>query len=146
MWPANEMAMLARAWRAGVNVPYPVEQTDDGVLMEFVGDTSLVAAPRLANAGLDRAALGRAWQQLLGDMRRLTRAGVVHADLSAYNLLWWDDRVVVIDFPQAVDAITNLAAADLLHRDVFNVGRWFAQRGLPLDPEATFVDLLMDLP
>jgi RIO kinase 1 len=146
MWPANEMAMLARAWGAGVNVPYPVEQTDDGVLMEFVGDASLVAAPRLVNAGLDRATLGRAWQQLLADLRRLTRAGVVHADLSAYNLLWWEDRIVLIDFPQAVDAITNLAAPDLLHRDVLNVGNWFAQRGLPLDPEATFVDLLMDLP
>ncbi len=146
MWPANELAMLGRAWAAGANVPYPVERTEDGLLMEFIGDESLVAAPRLVNAALDRAALGQAWQQLLADLRRLTRAGVVHADLSVYNLLWWKGRVVVIDFPQAVHAITNPAAADLLHRDVVNVATWFGNRGLRLDAEATFVDLLLDLP
>jgi len=146
MWPANEMAMLRRAWEAGANVPYPVEQTEDGLLMEFIGDASLVAAPRLVNAGLDRDGLSCAWQLLLADLRRMTRAGIVHADLSAYNLLWWHDRVVTIDFPQAVHAITNPAAADLLHRDVVNVATWFNQHGLRLDPEATFVDLLLDLP
>ena len=146
MWPSNEMAMLGRAWAAGVSVPYPVERTDEGLLMEFIGDDALVAAPRLVNAALDRPDLSQAWQQLLADLRRLTRAGVVHADLSVYNLLWWKGRVVLIDFPQAVHAITNPAAADLLHRDVVNVATWFGDRGLRLDAEATFVDLLRDLP
>ncbi|MFI5261086.1 MAG: RIO1 family regulatory kinase/ATPase [Candidatus Limnocylindrales bacterium] len=145
LWPVNELAMLRRAWEAGAAVPYPVEPTEDGLLMEFVGDASLVAAPRLVNAGLDRQGLVEAWEQLLGDVRRLARAHVVHADLSAYNLLWWQDRVVIIDFPQAVDAITNPAAPDLLHRDIVNVTTWFGRHGLALDAEALFATLVTDL-
>jgi hypothetical protein len=54
-------------------------------------------------------------------------------------------RLVVIDFPQAVDASENVEAPDLLHRDLENVGTWFGRRGVPLDVEAVFVDLLADL-
>jgi RIO kinase 1 len=141
LWPANEFEMLRRAWDAGASVPYPVARTDDGVLMEYVGDEHH-AAPRLVEARLDRDALEAAWRQLFGSLERLARAGVVHGDLSVYNLLWWDGRVSIIDFPQAVDATTNPAAFDLLHRDLQNVATWFGRRGVAVDVEAGFAELL----
>jgi RIO kinase 1 len=141
MWPIQEWIMLRRAWEAGASVPYPVEQTGDGVLMEFIGDESQ-AAPRLVQARLSAGELESAWRQLLDNLRALTDAGLVHADLSAYNLLWWDGRLVVIDLPQAVEFTTNADAYDLLHRDVANVGDWFARRGLAIDVEEVYAELL----
>lgn len=144
MWPENEFAMLRRAWRAGAPVPYPVERTDDGLLMEFIGDRS-AAAPRLVQARLDRSELASAWDQLVDGLRALTRGRVVHADLSVYNVLWHEGRLVIIDFPQAVDVRENPAAPDLLHRDLVNVGTWFSRRGIAVDPDAVFAELLAEM-
>jgi RIO kinase 1 len=141
LWPMQEWAMLRRAWEAGASVPYPVEQTDHGLMMEFIGDDSQ-AAPKLGQARLSGSDLASAWEQLLENLRRLTAAGLVHADLSVYNLLWWEERLVVIDLPQAVEFTTNADAYDLLHRDVANVGEWFGRRGMPLEVEAVYAELL----
>jgi RIO kinase 1 len=141
LWPAQEWAMLRRAWQAGAPVPHPVEQTEDGLMMEFIGDESQ-AAPKLAQARLSAEELASAWQQLVGSVLALTMAGLVHADLSAYNLLWWQGRLIVIDLPQAVEFTTNTDAFDLLHRDVANVGGWFGRRGVPIDVEAVYAELV----
>jgi RIO kinase 1 len=141
LWPVQEMSMLERAWESGASVPYPLERTEDGVLMEFIGDADQ-AAPRLAQARLSAAELASAWEQLLDSLRALTTAGLVHADLSAYNLLWWRDRLVVIDMPQAVEFSTNAEAPDLLHRDLENVAAWFGARGVTIDVEREFAELL----
>ena len=133
--------MLRRAWAAGASVPYPVEQTDHGLLMEFIGDESM-AAPKLAQARLEPDALASAWAQLHANLRALTEAGLVHADLSVYNLLWWEGRLVLIDLPQAVEFTTNTDAWDLLHRDVANVGEWFTRHGVPVEVEEVYADLL----
>jgi RIO kinase 1 len=141
LWPMQEWAMLRRAWEAGVSVPHPVERTEDGVLMEFIGDES-GAAPKLAQAGLSPDALASAWQQVQSSLVALTMAGLVHADLSAYNLLWWQGRLVVIDLPQAVEFTTNTDAFELLHRDVANVGEWFSRRGVAVDVEGVYAELV----
>jgi len=141
LWPMQEWAMLNRAWEAGVSVPYPVEQTDHGLMMEFIGDDSQ-AAPKLVQARLSPAELASAWDQVVDNLRALTSAGLVHADLSAYNLLWWQGRLVVIDLPQAVEFTTNADAYDLLHRDVSNVADWFSRHGARGDVEALYPELL----
>ena len=143
-WPANEFAMLERAWDAGASVPFPIELTEDSVLMEYVGDAT-TAAPRVAVARLSNDEARSARDQLLASVARLTEAQVVHADLSVYNLLWWKGRLVLIDFPQAVDATTNPAAPELLHRDLANVAAWFGSRGAPIDVERVFGELLVEL-
>ena len=142
LWPMQEWAMLRRAWESGASVPYPIEQTEDGLMMEFIGGGDGQAAPILAKARLSTDALASAWQQLVKNLCALTLAGLVHADLSAYNLLWWEDRMVVIDLPQAVEFTTNTDAFDLLHRDVANVGDWFSRRGVAVDVEAIYAELV----
>ena len=133
--------MLERAWAAGASVPYPLERTDDGVVMEFIGDFEQ-AAPRLAQARLSDDEIALAWEQLLDSVRALAAAGLVHGDLSAYNVLWWKGRVVLIDLPQAVEFTTNTDAPELLHRDLANVAGWFSRRGVRVDVETVFAELL----
>ena len=140
-WPDNEFAMLERCVRAGVRVPYPVARTSDGLLMQYIGDRT-AAAPRLVHAGLDRPRLERAASQLVENLRRMVAAGVVHADLSVYNLLWWDEVLWIIDLPQAVDSVANSHAFDFLHRDLANVAEWFRARGLDFDPDALLSELV----
>jgi RIO kinase 1 len=141
LWPMQEWDNLRRASEAGVVVPHPVEQTDHGLMMAYIGDEKQ-AAPKLAQARLSADELASAWDQLLQSLRALTAAGLVHADLSAYNLLWWQGRLVVIDLPQAVEFVTNSDAYELLHRDVANVGEWFSRHGLAVDVEAVYAELL----
>jgi len=140
-WTGHELEMMQHAWRAGVNVPYPIGPRDDGLLMQFLGDAER-AAPRLAEARLGASEIGRARTQLVENLRRLVGAGYVHADLSAYNLLWWEDDVWLIDFPQTVDVTINPHALDYLHRDVTNVGNWFARHGAAFDVDALYAELV----
>ena len=91
------------------------------------------------------AAIGReSGVPVVEDLGRLTRTGTVHGDLSPYNLLWWRERVWMIDFPQAVDLLQNPHGFDLLHHDVVTVCTWFARKGVDCDGEAVFAELLAD--
>ncbi len=142
-WPGQEMDTLQRAFDAGVTVPYPVEFTGDGMLMQLLGDED-GAAPRLVNARLTTDELAAAYDQLLEELSALTRASLVHADLSPFNVLWWQDRLWLIDFPQAVDLINNPHGFDMLHHDVVTMCTWFARRGVDADGEAVFAELLAE--
>jgi RIO kinase 1 len=141
-WVSHEFDVLAALWQAGAPVPYPVA-TDHttSVLLEYLGDDA-GAAPRLAEARLDRPTLESAWQQLVAALQLVVGAGLVHADLSAYNLLWWRDQVWLIDVPQAVDLHGSTIGYELLHRDLANVSRWFTAHGVPVDPDATLALVL----
>jgi RIO kinase 1 len=70
------------------------------------------------------------------------RAGFAHGDLSPYNLLVHEGRVVIIDLPQIVDTVANPQGLELLHRDCVNVCDWFARRRVICDPEELFAELL----
>jgi RIO kinase 1 len=140
-WPDNEFEMLQRLVHAAVSVPLPVARTADGVLMQYIGDHTM-AAPRLVHAGLDHALAERAATQLVENLHRMAEAGVVHADLSVYNLLWWEDALWIIDVPQAVDFTTNSQAIEFLHRDVVNVAAWFTARGVAFDAEELFGEVV----
>jgi RIO kinase 1 len=140
-WTGHELEMMQQAWAAGVNVPYPVGPLGDGLLMQFVGDAER-AAPRVAEARLDAKEVRSARGQLVDNLRWLVGAGFVHADLSAFNLLWWDDQLWLIDFPQTVDVTTNPHAFEYLYRDLTNVGGWFARHGEVIEVDELFAELV----
>ena len=141
-WTGHEHDVMSALYEAGVSVPYPVDYGEDQFVLEYVGDLTR-AAPRLAEARLQRDALEEAWAQLVEGLQDIVATGYAHADLSAYNLLWWEDRLVFIDFPQAVDIAANPSGLDFLHHDVLNVTSWFGRRGIERDGEALFADLLV---
>jgi RIO kinase 1 len=129
-WANAEFAALSRLYAAGVPVPYPVQIIGTELLLEFIGSSDGTAAPRLAETRPEAKELADLWDQLVAALVALARDGLAHGDLSAYNLLVHDDRVVMIDLPQIVDVIANPRGAWFLERDAANVGRWFTAHGL----------------
>ncbi len=131
-WARAEWDALVRFHELGLPVPYPVQIDGTEILMEFIGSDG-VAAPRLAQARPAPDLLAAYFGQLTDAMETMTRHGLVHGDLSPYNILAADDRLVIIDLPQVVDLIGNPQGLEFLLRDCTNMCRWFRARGL--DPE-----------
>jgi RIO kinase 1 len=129
-WAGAEFAALCQLYQAGLPVPYPVQIIGTEVLLEFIGHPDGTAAPRLADTGFRGTDLASLWDQLVQAMTELARLGLAHGDLSAYNLLVHEDRLVIIDTPQVVDVIAHPRGGEFLDRDALNVGRWFEARGL----------------
>lgn len=140
-WVGHEHDVMRTLWNAGADVPYPVQILDDGLLMELIGDGEQ-AAPRLASSRLDRFELRVAFDQLVANLRIFAGASIVHADLSPFNVLWWDGRICIIDLPQATDLLMNPQGFDLMHRDVIRMCDWFNRKGHPCDADEVFADLL----
>lgn len=140
-WVETEFDALGRLWSAGASVPYPVQCAGREILSEYIGDEEQ-AAPRLAQLRPGRAQLEDLWGQLCDNMCAMAEQGVVHGDLSPYNLLVWRDRLVLIDFPQAVDPVGHPDGMALLERDVLNVTTWFAKRGLDVEPGEVLARLI----
>jgi RIO kinase 1 len=138
-WAAAEFAALSQLWQLGVasdliRVPYPVQLAGTELMLEFIGDWETgAAAPRLAELRPDPGELTDLWAQLVDALSVMARSQITHGDLSPYNLLVHDGRLVLIDLPQIVDVITNPQGGEFLARDVRNVARWFAARGLQVD-------------
>lgn len=143
-WAGSEFAALCTAWEAGIPVPYPVQVNGTELLMEFIGEGK-TAAPRLAQARMSADGYADAFAQVVAILESFARCGYAHGDLSAYNLLVHDGRVVVIDLPQIVDIAVNPNGVGFLHRDVVNVCTWFARKGVATDAEALFADLVAQL-
>ncbi|WP_313716462.1 serine protein kinase RIO [Arsenicicoccus bolidensis] len=136
LWAAAEFDALGQLWELGLPVPYPVQITRDEMLMEFIGMTegpTPVAAPRLAQTRPDPALLDELWHQLRRTLLVLAREGWTHGDLSPYNVLLHEDRLVLIDWPQIVDVIGNPHGFEILERDATNMCDWFVRRGLEVD-------------
>jgi len=144
MWATAEFEALSTLYALGAAVPYPVQVDGTELLMQFIGD-GMVAAPRLAQSRDDPAELRPLLEQVIDAMRLFARAGLVHGDLSPYNLLVHDGRVVVIDLPQIVDVISNPNGIGMLHRDCVNIGDWFTRKRVEVDAEALFSELLSEL-
>lgn len=144
-WPDYEFTSLERLWSAGVNVPFPVQRTADGLLMEYVGGHDR-AAPRLAQSRIAEEDAAEAARQLVADLHRMVAAGFVHGDLSAYNLLWWEGRTWIIDLPQCVEIASNADALQILFRDVETVAGWFRSRRVDFDPGEVYAELLGSCP
>jgi len=143
-WTGHEHGVMTRLWAAGMPVPYPLGYAEEVFDLEYLGDHD-GAAPQLHAARLHRSQVAEAFDQLVDGLRTMVGEGVAHGDLSAYNLLWWDDRLWFIDFPQAVDIAANPLGLDFLHADVTNICGWFERKGVAADPEEVFADLLVHL-
>jgi RIO kinase 1 len=143
-WANAEWESLKLCWSLGLPVPYPVQIDGTELLMEWIqvdGET----APRLAQTRPSPALLAAYFDQLREAMAIMAQHGIVHGDLSAYNLLAAGERLVIIDLPQVVDLVGNPRGMDFLLRDCANVCAWFRSKGLDptvADEHALFSDLL----
>jgi RIO kinase 1 len=110
-----------------VRVPRPHLCFEGVLLMELVVDANGHAAPRLNDVALTEAMALEFHATLLEQVVRMLAAGVVHGDLSEFNILVGADGPVIIDLPQAVDAAGNNDARPMLERDVANLAAYFGQ-------------------
>jgi RIO kinase 1 len=126
-WRSAEVDALYRLAAAGVRVPKPYNFHDGVLLMELVTDEHGDAAPRLNDVAFTPEAARALHRTLLAQVVRMLCAGIVHGDLSEFNILLGADGPVIIDLPQAVDAAGNNHAARMLLRDVVNLGDFFGR-------------------
>ena len=139
-WIAYEYETQKQLHAAGADVPRPLAQIGNAVLMEFIG-TPEQPAPRLNEIPFDRSMAHDLFDQLIRNIELFLACDRIHGDLSAYNILYWDGRATIIDFAQAVDARTGEDVFTLLERDVERVYRYVAPYGVRADPQAIAVDM-----
>lgn len=126
-WQSAEVDALYRLAAAGVRVPRPYNFHEGVLLMELVTDNDGNAAPRLNDLVLTPEQSREYHHTLIRQVVRMLCAGVVHGDLSEYNVLVGSEGPVIIDLPQAVDAAGNNNARSMLERDVGNLATYFGQ-------------------
>jgi len=130
-WTKKEFANLTRAQTAGVRVPEPIAVQRNVLVMELVGHAE-ERARRLNEVDVENPET--AYEVVREYMRRLYRAGLIHGDLSEYNMIVHDGELVVIDLGQAV-TVHHPNAGEFLHRDCVNVASFFTREGLPVEPD-----------
>ena len=126
-WQSAEVDALHRLAAAGVRVPKPYNFHDGVLLMELVVDGDGAAAPRLNDVAFSAEKAREHHAALMREVVRMLCAGVVHGDLSEFNILLAADGPVIIDLPQAVDAAGNNHAKRMLLRDVANLRDFFGR-------------------
>lgn len=127
VWQSAEVDALFRLADAGVRVPRPHNFIDGVLLMELVTDADGAVAPRLGDLVLSAEQARRWHRQLVDEVVRMLCAGLIHGDLSEYNVLVDAQGPVIIDLPQAVNAAGNNNAQRMLIRDVDNLTSYFAR-------------------
>jgi len=126
-WQNAEVDALYRLAAAGVRVPTPYNFHEGVLLMELVTDAEGAAAPRLNDCSFTAEEAVATHATLIREVVRMLCAGVIHGDLSEFNILIGADGPVIIDLPQAVDAAGNNHAPEMLARDVGNLRNYFGQ-------------------
>ena len=128
-WTQREFRNLMIARDAGINVPTPYTFKDNIIVMEYIGKGA--PAPQLKDSYPDDP--DGFFQAVVGFMKKLWKAGLVHADLSQFNILNDSGKPVLIDFSQSTTT-DSMAAKEYLERDIRNICNFFKKKGLEKDP------------
>lgn len=139
-WIAFEFQTLEMLHAAGADVPRPYAMEKNAILMDYIGDLGN-AAPTLNSVGLDPDEVQPLFHRVIHNIDLLLSNQRIHGDLSAYNILYWDGDISLIDFPQVVPPEANSAAWAIFLRDVTRICQYFASQGLRRDARTLATDL-----
>ncbi len=139
-WIAYEFQTLKSLHAAGADVPQPYEMSENAILMAYIGNQE-AAGMTLNSVRLDPGELKPLFQRILDNIEIMLSQGLVHGDLSAYNILYWDGCITLIDFPQVVSAVNHRSAYQIFKRDIRRVCEYFTRQGLSSDPARLAPDL-----
>lgn len=131
-WLMYEYSILEALYNAGADVPKPIANGNNALLMQYIGD-AYESAPTLHEIRLHEDDVERLFERILYNVDLLLQLGFVHGDLSAYNILYWEGNITLIDFPQVVDINRNPDAYMILQRDLQRLCDYFARQGLERD-------------
>jgi len=133
MWVGTEYRAQTLLYESGADVPKPIAHSGSTILMEYIGD-EYGAAPALNEISLKRDEAAALFDRVMENVKLMLAHNLIHGDLSAYNILYWEGTVCLIDFPQVVEARTNPYAFDLLQRDITRVCEYFGRFGIKSNP------------
>ena len=139
-WIAYEFQTLKKLHAAGADVPQPYEMGENAILMSYIGDETC-AAPTLNTVSLETEEVRPLFKRILRNVEIMLANGIVHGDLSAYNVLYWEGLVTLIDFPQVISPSSHPSAYPIFSRDVARVCEYFSRQGLHSDPARLAADL-----
>jgi RIO kinase 1 len=139
-WIAYEFKTLELLHTAGVDVPRPYAMEPNAILMGFVGDQAAAAAA-LSSITLELHEAKSLFERVIHNIDLMLAHGRIHGDLSAYNILYWQGDITLIDFPQVVLPESNPASWTIFLRDVTRICQYFASQGLPRDERALATQL-----
>jgi RIO kinase 1 len=139
-WLMHEYQALERLYQAGGNVPRPYMAGSNAILMSFIG-SEMVAAPTLNTFRLEIGEATRLFDLVLKNVELMLQNDLIHADLSAYNILFMDGQITIIDFPQVVDPHNNRSAPAILARDIQRICEYFQAQGVECNAQAIYKGL-----
>lgn len=139
-WIRSEYKFMRTLHDAGADVPEPVAHGPHSMLMDYVGDREF-AAPILHDVRLDRSEAQPMFDRIIENVTTFLAYDLVHGDLSAFNILYWEGDFTIIDFPQAVSPTENGNAFQFLVRDVERVCQYFEKFGV----QTRYFDIAEDL-
>jgi len=132
-WIEHEVKTMERLSAAGADVPRVYASGKNAILMTFIGDQDM-AAPALHGIRLAKQEARRLFERVLHNIEIMLSQDRIHADLSAFNILYWEGEITLIDFPQAIDPQINRNAYRIFERDVTRVCEYFARQGVESEP------------
>lgn len=132
-WIAFEFAAMNTLHAAGADIPRPYEMANNAILMGYIGGLG-ASAPALSEVALGRAEAGKLFERVIHNIEIMLANRCVHGDLSAYNILYWEGDIALIDFPQVVNPHENRNAYAIFQRDVARVCEYFARQGARGNP------------
>lgn len=139
-WANHEVHALDMLHAAGADVPRTFASTDHAILMEYYGEAEM-AAPTLAGTGLQGKQARALFERVVQNIEIMLENKIIHGDLSAHNILYWEGEIKLIDFPQSVDPYVNPYAYGIYVRDVTRVCQYFERYGIRTNPEKLAADI-----
>lgn len=139
-WIAYEYKTMEDLFNAGADVPKPYAKEKNAILMRFIGDLA-TAAPILNSVSLTSTESKILFERVIHNIDLMLKHNCIHGDLSAYNILYWQGEIKLIDFPQIVIPESNPSAWKIFQRDVMRVCQYFSAQGLACDPQKIATDL-----
>ena len=139
-WIEHEYNALKVLHAAGADVPMPLERGNNAILMSYVGD-DLTPAPTLNNLDLDPDEACYLFRRVMYNVELMLANGLIHSDLSAFNILYWQGNITLIDFPQVIAPRVNSNAFRIFERDIVRICEYFNRQAAPSSPKKIARDL-----
>lgn len=139
-WIAYEFKTMEKLFDAGVAVPKPYAMEKNAIVMDFIGDES-TAAPILNSVNLSSNEARELFDKVLHNIDVMLSNDCIHGDLSAYNILYWNGEITLIDFPQIVLPKSNPTAWNIFQRDVVRICDYFSAQGVRCDGRKIAADI-----
>jgi RIO kinase 1 len=133
LWVQEEFRQMKHLSQQGVQVPRAIAVHGITLLMEFIGDEDGTPAPRISDLKLEKDEAEEAFMQSVQNLKLIVKSGRVHGDYSTFNILWHQEKAVVIDFPQVMELKHNPNANAFLERDVHSLCKSFLKQGIKSD-------------